>query len=1145
MSPDAAEFFATDSQGRVSFQAANFLTECCTVVDEQNAADWLTACESQMPVAAQKVPFAPVWWRGVEAATAAVARDQPSLFAQLSDAAVADAKLDLLLRLAPVTAPTLLAQFHQSMTVGQRFLLKTGHIPEHPARRQFAQFGQKMVGGGLLELLRTYPLLAEHIETCVRQWQQNLLELLTRLQRHRAELEAVGVPDASQVTRLHLSGGDQHNDGRCVAVIRFGNARVVYKPRDVRLEQLWAEAVGILNRTAAQLSPDQVIPPGLAFALDQCPPLQPDQVPLEAEQPQQPRTKEPHHEHSLKQPPVLDLDQDQGLDMHPDRPLLPGRNWSPHPDQETGQRRNSQFSSDKGASPDQPQNEHMRTSPQHHAITPLRAASVLSANDGQNYGFTEFISYQPSRSEADLARFYFNAGQTLALLYALAGVDCHHDNLIAAGDQLVLIDAEALFETGAARSVLDAGGGQSELATVMDVGMLPNWLWLDGPGQALDISALGITADSMSVSSSKGWRAINSDAMSRGTVTANPAHPTSLPTANHEPTILTRHSAELVAGFELGYRKIQAAQPALVRLLASATDVHRRLILRPTYVYAKLLQHSWEPEALRSAERQAAVWEKLARAYQNNEPAQMTLLAAEQQALAQLDVPYFETDLTGRSTYWDGSSLSGFPGRDALADVQQRLAQFKGSDMAWQSRIVSSAVMARSHSFGHTDTAVAAMSPTEPPTTPGEVASVSKLAKRCLHHLVSDAQPLADSASWMTLGFLPDGEHINVQPMGAGLYDGVVGVASVLFATGETSLARAAVDPVFAKLGSGNARQVSAMVAATGVGWSGAGGMLRTLLWCDQQGYLAPNEVDDISLGLFTALTPELLAADTRLDVISGVAGLLRPLARLSTGVHGQRAQALLQLVANKLVAQQHRDGGWITLTNSPALTGLAHGASGIAAGLVQAFGVLGEERYLDAAMRGLDFEQRCFNPQVGNWPDLRSNSRSGFMLGWCAGAPGISLVRHQLLQLLADHPQAEQWQEQLEVGMHATASAALLERDHLCCGNLGRAAILIALGHQHNRWQWVNQGEDLMAQVVARTGSSLPRTILGEVPASLLPVTGLMTGLAGFAMVLASTSPRVAATQSEFTSRAQPGSAAGSPAQYQKLSTWVNSLLI
>ena len=44
-----------------------------------------------------------------------------------------------------------------------------------------------------------------------------------------------------------------------------------------------------------------------------------------------------------------------------------------------------------------------------------------------------------------MRRFYHRQGALLALLYVLDGTDMHYENLIAVGEQPVLVDVETLF----------------------------------------------------------------------------------------------------------------------------------------------------------------------------------------------------------------------------------------------------------------------------------------------------------------------------------------------------------------------------------------------------------------------------------------------------------------------------------------------------------------------------------------------------------------------------------------------------------------------------------------------------------------------------------------------------------------------------
>ena len=59
-------------------------------------------------------------------------------------------------------------------------------------------------------------------------------------------------------------------------------------------------------------------------------------------------------------------------------------------------------------------------------------------------------------------------------------------------------------------------------------------------------------------------------------------------------------------------------------------------------------------------------------------------------------------------------------------------------------------------------------------------------------------------------------------------------------------------------------------------------------------------------------------------------------------------------------------------------------------------------------------------------------------MHGWCSGAPGIGLARLSSAEIVA------QSSIDVERAARATVAAGLGRRDHLCCGNLGRAAFLV-----------------------------------------------------------------------------------------------------
>ncbi len=339
---------------------------------------------------------------------------------------------------------------------------------------------------------------------------------------------------------------------------------------------------------------------------------------------------------------------------------------------------------------------------------PLRAATVLTRSElgGRDYGYVEYVTARPCATEQELRGFYHNAGRILALLHSLAATDCHQENLIAVGSQLVLVDAETLFDTAAptaartSRSIeLEASG--ADPASVLRVGMLPTWLWLEGRQMALDISALGAApgeVDALAVGS-RGWRHVNSDAMVPGGGDTRAVHPQSLPTQVGVEGQLDTYLDTLVAGFEQTYRLVATElAPWLRAVRAQSTRLRRRTVIRPTYVYASLLAASVEPAALTSGPARGLVLERLTRAFLGAEASQVwPLVEAEQDALTRLDVPYFQVPLDGGWTEWLDGRIDDWPEGEAWSQVESRVDRLGESDLRWQVSLIRASVSASNY----------------------------------------------------------------------------------------------------------------------------------------------------------------------------------------------------------------------------------------------------------------------------------------------------------------------------------------------------------------------------------------------------------------------------------------------------------------
>src|SRR5207344_2189252 len=107
------------------------------------------------------------------------------------------------------------------------------------------------------------------------------------------------------------------------------------------------------------------------------------------------------------------------------------------------------------------------------------------------YGWAGHVEPGPCADAAGLARFYRRQGAHLALLYPLQGTDIHFENVIACGDEPVLIDVETLFHPLTAPPP-PAGSDPAAAAldsSVFRTSLLPRFVL--GDDAALDVSGLG------------------------------------------------------------------------------------------------------------------------------------------------------------------------------------------------------------------------------------------------------------------------------------------------------------------------------------------------------------------------------------------------------------------------------------------------------------------------------------------------------------------------------------------------------------------------------------------------------------------------------------------------------------------------------
>jgi lantibiotic modifying enzyme len=557
----------------------------------------------------------------------------------------------------------------------------------------------------------------------------------------------------------------------------------------------------------------------------------------------------------------------------------------------------------------------------------LRTVPVI-ARDG--YGWLEYIPDRPCGSAREVRLFYRRQGAILALLYALEAADIHYENLIACGDQPVLVDLETLFHLDPPRpaSAIADPAADALAASVLRTHLLPRLML--GEYGSLDVSGLGGDRGAVFPTDVTGWTMPATDRMrlTRGAGEfAGGRNRPRLAGVDQDPV---DYSDALLAGFRAGYDAIAAGAAEFVELIERCRADEIRVVIRPTQLYRRLIVESTHPDVLRDALDRDRVLYALWSA-SVDDPARLRLVPHELADLWAGDIPLFTSRPDARDI-WSAGGVSGAggvagagsgsggvagtgsgAGGTRISDMLEiagltssvaKVTRMGGVDRRDQEWLITAALATRRRWRGH-----AVGEPYAGNLTPTAPDPRRLLAAACgiADQIAARAIVGEDRANWLGLELL-DGTGWAARQMGAGLAEGYSGVALFLGQTWALTgvsryrqLARLAMRPVPRLLDAFAARpEVLPLVGCGGL--HGLGGTVYALA-------RLATLVDDPRLleaaATGTELTVALLSRDGEelpLSVADGLAGCLAAMMAVAveTGLPG--ADRAAELCANRLV---------------------------------------------------------------------------------------------------------------------------------------------------------------------------------------------------------------------------------------------------
>ncbi|MEU5540555.1 type 2 lanthipeptide synthetase LanM family protein, partial [Streptomyces sp. NPDC020362] len=602
----------------------------------------------------------------------------------------------------------------------------------------------------------------------------------------------------------------------------------------------------------------------------------------------------------------------------------------------------------------------------------------------EGYGWAEFVHHRYCADD-ELAAFYRNMGHWLAVLRFCGGTDMHAENMIATGPVPVIVDAETLFDAPAPFPPSGRGDAVDVAAaairrTVLRTGLLP----VRGTGFALggvDISGVGALPGQQPLIP-------NPVIADGGTAAARfQVDLVAMPTAGNHPSpapVLSAYWDRILAGFREMTAHLRRPGVDPCRLLSRFEGARARRILRPTQAYVDIGRMLWHPASLHDETAAVERARDILRRNAEVLPGAPTDRAAIDAEIADLlvgDVPMF------------GFTVDATAVRNTVEDW--RTADFALEESVIQDALVGAYLNERSLP---SRVQAAARSPHARHRERRRRALAARLVRRLCDAAVRGED---GTVTWISPVFTPAGWSIRVLP--ADLYTGQGGVALTLAEYGaEVRAGRADEVPGVAETFEGALRVLISTEDSTPTPSAGAfsGAASQVWTWLALHRVLGEDWLLERAAARALLLSGSLVDDDVEVDLLNGAAGGIVPLLGLAAATGQDRWLGAAAHIGRRLggIATVDAAGArWTTRLNPEGIGGFAHGATGIGWALARlALGEAGspaERRdWNRLAERAFAYQESLWQPDHGNWLDVRIGAEEDFFTSWCHGSAGIGI---------------------------------------------------------------------------------------------------------------------------------------------------------
>ena len=287
-------------------------------------------------------------------------------------------------------------------------------------------------------------------------------------------------------------------------------------------------------------------------------------------------------------------------------------------------------------------------------ISNTTGLSYCRIHEVKNAGWVEFVENEPCSTKEEVRQFYEKMGELLCVLYTLNAKDFHCENIIAKGNQPMLIDMETLIHVDEIEKMREYDSVEEKIGeyiqhSVYSTALLPTVLTNYNTEECMEVGGIGSARKRISPFRTQVLENTDSEKISIGYEYKEVPLNQNFPILNGEKIGASEYFTQVKDGFIRLYRWILSNQDVYIEKIKELfKDVECRVIYKGTNNYTQLLNTSYHPSLLHNEVDREIYFHRIGLLYDKEKNLEK-LFQDEIKAMINGDVPVYFMDAHGRS----------------------------------------------------------------------------------------------------------------------------------------------------------------------------------------------------------------------------------------------------------------------------------------------------------------------------------------------------------------------------------------------------------------------------------------------------------------------------------------------------------------